>query len=337
MNSDKTLIYTSKKQHRFKSEEEVLKKLKIIIRNRNSYKKSKTKKDLECDACGKCFESNLLLLKHKKNLKNCKYTCVQCGRTFMSRFMLDSHVERVHYDKQIKCTKCHKKFSTYKILRQHEKLYHEPVKCKLCMMQLPSRASLRTHIDKHEVLKCPRCEKNYINRITFKIHLKKCGKEKDKPSYFCDICKKGYVWKSGLRTHIKTDHGFGKVLSCKWCDKKFDAVSRLRNHSVKHTRERNFYCETCGKNFVTSAALVYHTRLHTGEKPFQCDLCDEAFLSASRRMEHKHRKHFGPRQECHICHTKFITSNQLKKHIARHYNPQSKLFVPSTENYGILC
>lgn len=333
MNEQQSIIYTSRKRHQVKDKDAALKKVKSIIKSRDNYFKIKTEKvNVMCDECGIKFDSNFLLSKHMKSHKSSRHPCKQCGKVFLTQVQMQEHIERVHYEKTIKCTKCDKMFSTEKILKQHDKLHHVAAMCKLCFIQFPSKNALRSHIDKHDVHKCPKCSKSYLNKWTYKFHLKICGKNsKHNPAFFCDICNKGYARKNGLRTHLKTDHGFGKVHSCEWCGKKFDAISRLKYHIVKHTRERNYHCDICGGKFVTPAALVYHTRLHTGEKPFPCDLCNESFLSASRRMEHKHRKHFGPSRECHVCHAKFITGHQLRKHIQRHFNPQSKLYVPNAE------
>lgn len=326
------VIYTSKKKYQANTTKLALNKFKAIVKSRSNYMKIKSEIiDVMCDECGLSFSSKYLLSKHVKTHKHCKLPCPQCPKLFTSEAPLKEHIERIHFEKTIKCKQCQKKFSTQKILKQHIKLHHEPVACKLCLDQFPSRNLLRAHLDKHTSHVCLQCNKTYLNKWTFKFHQKICGVKVKETSFICDLCGKGYARKNGLRTHMKTDHGFGKIISCDWCGKKFDAISRLKYHIVKHTRERNYTCEKCGGKFVTSAALIYHTRLHTGEKPFPCDLCEESFLSASRRMEHKHRKHFGPQRECSVCLAKFVTGHQLKKHLERHFNPQSKLFAPNVK------
>ncbi|KAJ8708178.1 hypothetical protein PYW08_010544 [Mythimna loreyi] len=326
------LMFTSRKRHTVRSKKTALSKIRELVKDKRYRVKKQKKSNVICEECGERFSSNCHLVKHMKVHSNSKHPCMQCPKVFASQLQLDEHSERVHYPKKIKCPKCPKMFSTNKMLTLHDKLHHVAAICKLCFVQFPSKKDLRAHLNKHEVNTCPRCNKAFLNKHTFKLHLRICGKlEERQPSFFCDICSKGYATKNGLRTHLKTDHGFGTVLSCNWCGKKFDAKSRLNNHIVKHTKARNFHCSHCGGKFVTQAALVYHTRLHTGERPFPCDLCSESFLSASRRMEHKRRKHFGPTKECHVCHVKFVTGHQLRKHVQRHYNPHSKLFVPEAE------
>ncbi|XP_068624315.1 gastrula zinc finger protein XlCGF57.1-like [Battus philenor] len=329
INKTDKIMFTSRKSYAYKNKKIALSKIKEIMKGRQKYDKIKEGvSELICDECGERFTSNLLLIKHMRLHTKYSNPCSRCPKIFSTPLQLEEHAERVHYPKRLKCNKCTKMFSTERMLKIHNSTYHVAAVCKRCSIQFPSKKALRAHMNKHEPHRCSQCNKNFTNKHTYKFHLKTCGSTNEKlPSFFCDICNKGYIRKNGLRTHLKTDHGFGNVLSCKWCDKKFDAISRLKNHIVKHTRERNFSCDQCGGKFVTKAALIYHIRLHTGERPFPCDLCNESFLSASRRMEHKRRKHFGPTQECHICHVKFVTGQQLKKHVQRHFNPHSKLYV----------
>nr|XP_021198870.2 gastrula zinc finger protein XlCGF26.1 [Helicoverpa armigera] len=329
---DENLMFTSRKSLA-RSKKTALRKLREVLKAKQPcHRTKKQNSNTICEECGERFKSMCTLVRHRKLHSNDKLACTQCPKIFTTQAKLDEHSERVHYPKKIKCPKCPKMLSTNKMLKIHDKFHHVAAICKLCFVQFPSKKELRAHLDKHEVNKCPHCNKSFLNKQTFKLHLKICGTAyEQQPQFFCDICLKGYARKNGLRTHLKTDHGFGNVLSCNWCGKKFDAISRLNNHIVKHTKEKNFHCELCGGKFVTQAALVYHTRLHTGERPFPCDLCSETFLSASRRMMHKRRKHFGPTKECPICHVKFVTEHQLRKHVPRHYNPHSKLFVPGAE------
>ncbi|XP_013184697.2 gastrula zinc finger protein XlCGF26.1 [Amyelois transitella] len=334
VNNTENLMFTSGKDQGQKNKKTALGKLKNIIKSRESYVKvmKKQKNIIRCEICNEKFTSNCRREKHYKNTHGkTSYPCRHCTKVFSTALLCEGHTERVHLTRKIQCSKCSKMFSTERLLRYHDKFHHTATVCKLCFVQLPSKRDLRIHMDKHELNKCPKCEKCFLYRQTFKTHLTICGVTEKRPKFFCDICNKGYFRKNGLKTHLKISHGFGQVLSCSWCGKKYDAISRLKNHIVKHTKERNFHCEQCGGKFVTQAALVYHSRLHTGERPFPCDLCSESFLSASRRMEHKRRKHFGPTKECPVCKMKFVTRNILKKHLERHFNPHSKLYVSGAD------
>ncbi|CAH0403763.1 unnamed protein product [Chilo suppressalis] len=329
VNENQNVMLTSRTT--IKGKRKVLQKLKEVISYKKNYvrvKKNTTK--TICEECGEIFKSKSLLSSHYDKVHSTiKYPCSFCPKVAKSKIQLEGHIVRMHYPKKFKCPKCDKMFSTDRLLTYHDKSHHRAVICKLCFIQFPSKLELRSHMDKHDVLNCRKCGKVFYSRQTIRSHEKICGNlEQKQAKFFCDICKKGYARKGGIRSHLKIDHGYGiNMHNCKWCNKKFDAASKLKMHAVVHTRERNFHCEHCGNKFVTQAALKYHVRLHTGERPFQCKICGEQFVSASRRMEHTHRKHIGPTKECSICHVKFILDNQLKRHMRRHFNPQSKLYV----------
>lgn len=320
------ILFTSKRTVD-KCKKTLLTKVNSLVRSRKTYERTKNQSNIICEQCGVTLPSNYHLVKHMRSHRNQRYPCPQCHKVFASQMQVKGHIERIHQPKRVMCSKCSKMFSTQKMLKCHDRVHHVAAICKVCFVQFPSRNSLRLHMDKHDVNKCPRCDKSFLNKQTFRLHLKICDDKEKIPQFFCDLCSKGYVRKNGLRSHLKTDHGFGEVLHCNWCNKKFDAKSKLKLHIVKHTKEKNFHCEQCGNKFVTQASLRYHVRLHTGEKPFHCKICGENFLSASRRVEHMKRKHIGPTKECTVCHNKYVTSHQLKQHMSRHNNPQSRLYV----------
>lgn len=307
----------------------------IMICCRRYIQEKRKLRGFQCDECDKRFSCHDYLTKHKKLHNRSPNPCPKCLKVFLTTTQLAEHMERVHYPKTIQCSECSRKFGTQKTLKAHKRMHHTPAMCKFCNIDFPSRLELRAHMDKHGAATCQTCNKKFSSQHTYKVHLKSCGeKGKIREKYICDFCNKCYFSKNGLITHLKIDHGFAKkVLTCKWCNKKFDAISRLNNHIVTHTKEKKFHCEQCGGLFVTQAALTYHIRLHTGERPYPCDMCDESFLSSSRRMEHKRRKHIGPTKECSLCQMKFLTQFQLRKHIKRHFNPSSKLYITETDHY----
>lgn len=301
---EKDIILTSRKINELKTKQSVLIKIQDLLKERE--KEQNSNKKHPCPFCYKKFPTLANLLKHKKHM---------------------------HRQKKIQCAKCALMFSTIKLLKYHDATFHVSCTCKHCFMDFSTKRELRAHMKHHDIHKCPCCLKEYKNKSVLKDHMKICGMDKKRTNVICDLCKKKYIRKNSLRSHLIIEHGFGTTYSCNWCNKRYDAVSKLKQHVVKHTRERNFSCELCGGQFVTKAALMYHTRIHTGEKPFPCDLCEESFLSASRRNGHKQRKHFGPRYPCSHCDSKFISKYELNKHQERHKNPQSRLYLGENDFY----
>lgn len=331
--SDNLLLPSSKKISVKPRKIEILKDIMSCYRKHIQQKRQV--KDFQCNECNKMFSCYEYLAKHEKLHSRSPNPCTKCLKVFLTPIQLEEHMGRVHYPKTVPCPDCSKKFGSQRIMKMHWKIHHTPAMCKFCKIDFPSKLELRVHLDKHGVGTCQNCKKKFSSQHTYKLHLKYCGKkDKVKQQYICDMCNKCYTTKNGLVSHLRIVHGFGKkVLTCKWCNKKFSALSRLKNHIVTHTKEKNFHCEQCGGQFVSQAALTYHIRLHTGERPYPCDQCDESFLSSSRRMEHKRRKHIGPNKVCSLCEMRFLTQVQLKNHIKRHFNPSSKLYITDTDHY----
>ncbi|KAI8433888.1 hypothetical protein MSG28_015820 [Choristoneura fumiferana] len=176
----------------------VVSKVKHFIKRRNKYVKDKTLYSYICEECGVRLKSKSLLAKHMKMHSTSPQPCSQCFKVFSTPLQLTEHEERVHYPKKIQCTKCSKMFSTEKMLRTHNRLEHVAALCKLCFVQFPSKMALKAHLDKHDILKCPQCEKSFVNKQTYKIHCKQCGSNEERvASFFCDICGKGYIRKNG--------------------------------------------------------------------------------------------------------------------------------------------
>lgn len=276
--------------------------------------------------------------------------CRECYKEFPTIWNLRNHFIRMHAPKVFKCSKCPRSYGSATFLEAHKSHSHCTIVCSECGKTFHNKHTLKMHElgHLHLSLVCQDCGRVYKNKTTFKKHidLNVCGKETRanpaEATFTCDYCNKKYTQKVSLRVHIQHEHGNYKSHVCEWCGKKFWAQSRLKAHSVKHTKERNFPCAICGGKFVTRESLLYHTRTHTGEKPYKCPQCDCRFLSASRRTDHVKHHHLGATLECDICHSKFNSKTYLIKHKKAHeksdskanltYNNVKTLMIPNNEN-----
>uniref|UniRef100_A0A182M9P1 Protein krueppel n=1 Tax=Anopheles culicifacies TaxID=139723 RepID=A0A182M9P1_9DIPT len=106
-----------------------------------------------------------------------------------------------------------------------------------------------------------------------------CSEEQDKQKkdkqidrFFCDVCDRGFRFKSMMDRHILT-----------------------------HTKEKLFHCEVCGKGFAQKVNLTIHMRVHTGEFPdkkFTCQICQKKCARLSELETHR-ASHF--RRFPHVC------------------------------------
>ncbi|CAB3245263.1 unnamed protein product [Arctia plantaginis] len=260
------------------------------------------------------------------------YKCEHCHKDFKSSLKLKLHYLRVHAPKTFKCTQCPRSFGSSLILSLHIRDSHCTAVCRYCGKTYTNNYSLKYHEKSHEVdFKCNNCGKVYKKKKSFNNHVKQnlCNSTRNvnlEPKHACNYCDKKYSQISALNVHLRLEHGNGKVLTCDWCGKKLSSESKLKEHIIKHTKQKNYTCDICGGKFVTKTSLLYHTRLHTGEKPYKCEHCDMRFLSASRRSEHIKQYHDEPDLECDICHCKFKGRTPLMRHKKRHFDTSSKLY-----------
>lgn len=260
------------------------------------------------------------------------YQCKACLKRIQDAKKIRWHYFRYHYPRNVKCTKCPRRFISQVMLQQHKDDYHRIYLCRQCGKHCKGKYVLRKHESNHNItITCQECSRVYKSKEAFKKHItddickQKFRKTPEQGIYECNYCNKRYCYKPYLAKHIKFEHENAEGFRCTFCNKTFYTPSLLQVHLVKHTQEKNFLCLECGGRFVTKTSLLYHTRLHTGEKPYQCEHCDEAFISASRRMDHVRRHHMIPSLKCDICERIFKATGSLLKHKKRHINPNSRL------------
>lgn len=302
-----------------------------------------------CFQCCVDFE-NLQELKDHHILTHGTLMCEKCLKNFEFDDQLQKHMIEAH--SKYKCPKCDKYRSSETSLAEHQRKAHGVVFiCDICGKIFNQLEKLKLHELTHSSMKCPKCKKTYHTKMFYLKHTKLCLEGKLDPhpfrskihqTHICGKCGKSYGTPGGLRVHERFVHGNAIPHICQYCNKSFTAPSYLKMHLVKHTGEKKFKCDICKRNFVTKEALLYHTRRHTGEKPYSCNFCNEKFVNSSSRAEHIKFRHVGPTLMCEICSRKFVTKTFLQKHIAKHYDPCSKLYtrfgppdVPSVENMRI--
>lgn len=288
-----------------------------------------------CTDCGKSFLSPYYLNLHLKNSGQ-KEACNMCGLVVIRGSEMKEHLQRVHGEKAYLCTDCPMLFPHEDELRKHSKKCHRPgaLTCGDCGRTFARNTSFEVHSQMHAVRTCRACGAQFTNRGCYREHRSRCEPDakpdiktvprsrrsniRDPATFICDHCGKTYHSRPQLKNHIVWIHMDIRPHQCQWCGKRFYTPTRLAEHSVVHTRERNFECDICGAKLVSKMAAVYHRRRHTGEKPYECDECGERFISSSRRSEHAKRRHGkGVKMQCMECPANFVRSHELRKHIER--------------------
>ncbi|CAH0403960.1 unnamed protein product [Chilo suppressalis] len=295
----------------------------------------------KCPDCGKTFYSPYFLRVHLKN-SGYKEACAQCGAIVRRGDEMREHLTKVHGESALLCRNCPMLFPDQSRLEKHEKNAHKfgSWTCCDCGRTFCGKSSFEMHSQMHAVRTCRSCGTQFSNRACYRIHRVKCEPDarpnakslprnkrsniRDPATFTCDYCGKSYHSRPQLKNHIIWIHMDVRPHQCQWCGKRFYTPSRLAEHSIVHTRERNFECDICGAKLVSKMAAIYHRRRHTGEKPYECEDCGERFISSSRRTEHAKRRHGkGPKMPCVLCSASFVRSHELRKHIERVHKPTS--------------
>ena len=100
---------------------------------------------------------------------------------------------------------------------------------------------------------CPVCGEVLTTRVLFQRHVS--ALHPDQLPFSCPSCGRGYFTKSGLDTHIKSDHAEKKFI-CHICDLRFKLKHHLQSH-LRHRHKRS-PCSGCEETFGSQAELDKH-------------------------------------------------------------------------------
>ena len=251
------------------------------------------------------------------------YVCAMCGYRTPAMFDLRRHF-REHRLKSFHCKICNKvltnaqKLSAH--LRTHEK-FCEKMTCPYCYGQFPDRYTLQQHLQvKHQkekvMYKCSFCSETFSTKKAYKTH------EEIHPERFsfrCDECGMPFLKEKQLIDHKEATH---RDPHCRFCGKEIVKSKTLRNHELRHIRQKDsFECDICKRVFKTKTGLRHHIAVHTGEYKYCCDYCGRGFMSRMMMEEHRSMHTKEERYICDVCGRKFSFQSTYWIHRKWHDNP----------------
>ncbi|XP_023793400.1 POZ-, AT hook-, and zinc finger-containing protein 1 isoform X2 [Cyanistes caeruleus] len=260
-------------------------------------KRSRTRKQVACEICGKIFRDVYHLNRHKLSHSGEKpYSCPVCGLRFKRKDRMSYHV-RSHdgsVGKPYICQSCGKGFSRPDHLNGHIKQVHtseRPHKCQqengshhgissetstsieklklqeTCNASFATRDRLRSHLACHEdKVPCQVCGK-YLRAAYMADHLKK---HSEGPSNFCTICN---------REGQKCSHSDPIESS--------DSYGDLSDTSDLKTPEK----QSTNGSFSCDLAVSKNKMETEGEKKYPCPECGSFFRSKSYLNKHIQKVH----------------------------------------------
>jgi len=240
----------------------------------------------------------------KKEEKESITTCIACGKLFF-KYRLTEHLAAAGIYHNNKCPRCPGvEFSTWSEHQEHQTKFHNGVyfsRCKHCPEYFENPTLLRHHFihahkkDKAKKEQCSECGLfvSGVRQHKQIVH----GKEESRP-YQCEVCKKRFVYKSALNTHMKSHRKF----CCTKCGKNItEAQSNVHNllyHTPEH--EKPFICSICDpvKGFIYKKFYDDHMNIHDGVKPHVCKLCPGVgYASLGNLNAHIRATHQGKKRK----------------------------------------
>lgn len=310
-----------------------------------SDKEKTTTNKYQCSECDQSFTDGLLLISHLENhgredLLKGQLRCKICGREFDSQRALSRHKNSQHGVKSPlinSCEICAKSFRFPSDLEAH-KSCHDPSRpfcCTTCSLRFWSQKALNLHVTmshpKFESFTCHVCNKSYLTRKSYVRHIREKhskdlatnsdhdkgnGSSTDQFDVQDDTNEESDVSVKDENEASEDDSDSAPYFPCHVCGKTFSTSESLEDHQRCHLGEKPHECEECGKCFFQLVNLQQHQRSHKSE--FQCQTCGRGFVSLFALRKHKHSHGKNRPHRCSKCHLSFTGPSQLAEHMATH-------------------
>ncbi|CAG9577610.1 unnamed protein product [Danaus chrysippus] len=274
-----------------------------------------------------------------------RYTCKMCSRKETSLKMMMVHL-RAHENKtpraliQIDGEKKSRKRKNVKSDEEDKsppkpgdlrKLLSKTTivgyKCLECDMFFKNSRARKNHVDRfhREGLQCDHCKKRFVNRTTLATHLRL--HEGPLPREECPICHK-MVRTIQIKYHIQRHQSTTKY-ECRDCNKIFSHLATYQAHlkfSRAHASDQvfKFPCPMCNKGYPTKQAMQDHFNYqHLNKTTHKCPICSKPIASKANVEKHMMRVHgekkSKPRKHvCQMCGKGFTDKKALTQHEVIH-------------------
>ncbi|RZF39419.1 hypothetical protein LSTR_LSTR000940 [Laodelphax striatellus] len=164
--------------------------------------------------------------------------------------------------------------------------------CQGCCKVYKYKRSLNTHqrleCGKEPQFQCPYCDKRSHQKQALKSHvfakhselLKDQLPMNENKRFVCNLCGKGYKYKSNMTMHQRYECGKEPQFQCPYC--------------VPMNANEQFVCNVCGKGYKYKSNMRSHQRYECGKEPqFQCPYCGKRCHLKGALKQHVVAKHMN--------------------------------------------
>ena len=290
---------------------------------------------IKCDMCEETFDDEKLAKVHcKKEHKGeskMKFQCDRCDSLLSTRTNLEGHIQ-AHLkqksdvvqrhshnkieDKSAMCDLCGAKFNTRRGLQRHMLRIHieGPLQiCSTCGYSTTSIPKFQHHektAHKKRKYDCEFCDKAFMDRQHYEIHLDRMHPDSAPTNFKCDFCDKAFIYERSLKNH-------------KFHCSKQDYIKQQREKARDPNatkRKYDFHREVEKKNKVENTPM----------EPIKCDYCDHVFTERTNIKIHYIKNHNGQpmilegleKFKCNMCDSVQFTEGRLKLHFEMKHKVQ---------------
>ena len=214
-----------------------------------------------------------------------------CDRKYAAEELLEQMVPANDSSSLIECKVCLEKFQHLGQFAKHVSIHtgkdpiDKPYRCPECATDFTLKHFSKHLQSKHRNTryKCTyrKCTYTFNHLATFRGHL---DVHKGIRQYFCTVCGAGFLQKNYLVYH-RSNHA-DDVLTCSFCRKTFNNISKLKVHEKRvHLDRERYKCDKCSYTCSINARMRDHI---CKERPpqHQCWKCGQICESETELNNH---------------------------------------------------
>lgn len=242
-----------------------------------------------------------------------RYSCKLCGHIEYSHRLMVLHA-KTHMDKSLPkaVIKIGDSVSTSgKSRKKKDKESQSTVAKPGDLRKLLSKTTI-------EGYQCLECDMFFKNSRARKNHVDRCHRE----GLQCDHCKKRFVNRTTLTTHLRLHEGPLPRKECPICHKMVREI-QLKYHIQRHQNKDRIECVNCNKifsHYATYQAHLKYSRAHASDHVFKfpCPMCNKGYPSKEAMQDHFNYQHLGKTaHKCPICDKPIASRANVEKHMMR--------------------